>query len=142
MIKINDFWQELCLRLNYNFFAGVPFEEFSIVFNTMNSKFLHYVPTTNESSAIGIATGFYLGGYKSVALFQANGFDLVKLQIEDINIKHELPILILTESIYNPMNLKQFELSNGISVIEKADKYLLESKKSTIIVVKPGDLIK
>jgi len=140
MEKVSDFWKVLCLDFKYGFFTGVPFTEFKLLFNTMRPEFLHYVPTTNEISAVGLATGYFLTGYKSAVLLQAEKFDLIKIQLEKFNMLYKLPILIITESEYNPMKLKQFKLNEGLQSIEAADKVLYTDNEPVILVINEKDL--
>jgi len=142
MEKVSIFWNTLCLNFKYNFFTGVPFNEFRLLFNTMKSEFLHYIPTTNEVSALGVSTGYSMGGYKSVLVIKSDRFTLIKDQFEKINVIHELPILIVTDSLFNPLELKQFKLSNGLESIKEADDYISSSRKSAILIIEEEDLIK
>lgn len=141
MEKVNVFWDTLCLKFKYNFFTGIPFKEFMLLFNTMKSDFLHYIPAVNEVTALGVATGYSLSGQKSVLLLKAAGFDLIKQQFERFNIDYNIPILILTNSDYNPIGLKQYKLSEGLDNIEIVDKHVVNNE-SVILIIEDGDLIK
>jgi sulfopyruvate decarboxylase TPP-binding subunit len=122
-MDVNGFWEKLCTDLNYHFFTGVPNESLKDIFNTLNPDFLHFVPTVNDSTAVGLAAGVCLSGYKSVVLCDNDSLLSVKVQINNFVIKHNIPILFITDSVQD-VGLKSFDLIDGLSVLDKADAYM------------------
>ncbi|WP_461202910.1 thiamine pyrophosphate-binding protein [Anoxybacillus sp. TBDG-1] len=63
----------------YNHFTGVPCSLLKGIFKLLESKAnevdegIFYVPAVREDSALGVASGIYLGGKKSVVLMQNSG---------------------------------------------------------------------
>lgn len=65
---------ELCSKLNYSIYTGTPCSYMSSLFNHITgNKQLQYINVPNEGDAIGLATGAYLGGKKSIVMFQNSG---------------------------------------------------------------------
>lgn len=140
MMKIKDFWNKLCLELNYVFFAGVPVKDFKLIFNSMDGNKMHYIPTINESIAVGIVSGSFLVGVKGAVFMSSSGFDNINSQLNGFNLFYNLPVLFIVEDSYNPFKLKQF-MFNGedFNVINEVDNYLFDYNKPCILVLSNGD---
>lgn len=122
-MDVNNFWQKLCVDLDYHFFAGVPNESLKDIFNTLNPDVLHFVPTVNDAVAVGLAAGVSLSGYKSVVLCDKDTLSTVRVQITNFVIKHKIPILFITDSIVD-IGLRSFNLNDGLSILERIDEYM------------------
>lgn len=62
-------------KKGYNFFVGVPCSGIKdFIKELSNDKTQLYIPATHEDSALGIAVGAYLMGYKPLVYMQHNGF--------------------------------------------------------------------
>ena len=73
MIKTNFLLKELS-EYGYNFFTGVPCSHLTSVINgVINSKKIKYVGATSEGESVGIASGAWLAGKKSVVMIQNSG---------------------------------------------------------------------
>ena len=95
MVKAKEFWNYLCNVLEYRFFAGVPCNELKPLYRTMKFDFMHYIPTTNESVALGIASGVWMSGMKSgIMLHVSEAYTVLKYYI-DFNKMYNVPILLL-----------------------------------------------
>lgn len=136
MFKIKDFWNKFCLELNYVFFAGIPIEEFKLLFNQMDSDKMHYIPTVNESIALGIVSGSFLVGVKGAIFMSSTGFDNINSQLNNFNLFYNIPVLFIVENVYNPFGLKQFKFDGkDFNVMNEVDNYLLNYNKPCILVV-------
>tara|TARA_B100000029_G_scaffold221615_1_gene219304 strand:- start:15828 stop:16973 length:1146 start_codon:yes stop_codon:yes gene_type:complete len=86
------------LRKNgFNFFTGVPCSYLTPVINgVINSKIIKYVGATNEGEAIGIASGAWLAGKKSVVMIQNSGLGNTINPLTSLNYPFKIPLLIIT----------------------------------------------
>lgn len=100
MVKAKDFWDILCNEFDYRFFSGVAHSEFKSLYNTMDSKIMHYVPAANESIALGLASGANIAGYKSCIIVDAKFIFDINRQLE-FNRKFKIPVLIISSTDYN-----------------------------------------
>lgn len=141
-IKIKDFWNIMCKKLGYNLYLGVPVSDLKLVFDTMSNDKLHYIPTIDEITALGMASGAYLSGVKSVVIMSAQAFDLLWYNINKFNQLYNIPILFIVDEIFNPLKLKQFKINEGLGILDEMDNYIyVEEFKSAILVIGQGDLI-
>jgi hypothetical protein len=140
-IKIKDFWEIMCKKLGYNLYLGVPVARLKLVFDTMSSDKLHYIPTINETMAVGMASGAYLSGVKSAVIMTAQAFGLLEYSINKFNQLYNIPFLFIVDGDFNPLKLKQFKINKGLSVLEEMDNYMhTEEFKPSILVIGQGDL--
>jgi len=136
MIKAKIFWDKLCSELGYRFFTGIPIAEFKVLYNTMAIDFMHFIPAVDEVRALGLVSGASLSGVKGAVLMSSRAFDNIKAQMDNFNIKYNIPILFIVEDTYNPLRLEQFEISNDLNILDSLVAYL--NKSSAILVVKEG----
>ncbi len=136
-MKAKKFWEFMCDTLGFRFYTGTPMYEFKKLFDTMKSDVLHYVPTVNEEVALGLVSGAYLSGIKGAVFMSSVYFDKLNLSIKGFNEKHNIPILLIVENDYNPLELKQFDISS----LEKMEYYLYKGEhKPCILIIKEGDI--
>lgn len=128
---MKDFWEEINNNLGFVFISGVPAIEFKDIINGMVPSLLHYVPAVNNIAALGLATGAYISGFKSLVILPSSDFFPLLYQFENINKKEKMPVIFLTDGENNPFNLKTFNLS----VLLELDKYVYKDKESAILVV-------
>jgi len=90
---------EFCLLLKdcgFNFFAGVPCTILKdIIGHLLNDRDVIYVTAAREEEAIGIATGAYLGGKKSVVLMQNSGMGNSVGTLCSLPLLYKVPMLLL-----------------------------------------------
>lgn len=135
-MNIDAFWKRLCTDLDYHFFTGVPNDTLKDIFNTLNPDILHFVPAANDSTAVGIATGVVLGGYKSVVLCDLYTLLVAKIQIDNFVVKHKIPILFITSSINNiDAGIKTFNLTEDLSTLTQVDEYIIGEKLPAILII-------
>jgi sulfopyruvate decarboxylase TPP-binding subunit len=95
MVKAKDFWEYLCEELDYRFFAGVPCLGLKPLYDTMSSKFMHYVPAVNEKVALGLVSGANIADIKGAVLMDSkNILDLSNLLVS-FNKEYKVPVLII-----------------------------------------------
>jgi len=137
-MKAKKFWEFMCDTLDFRFYTGTPIYEFKKLFDTMKPDILHYVPTTNEEVAIGLVSGAYLSGIKGAIFMSSVYFDKLRLFINGFNDKHNIPILLIVENNYNPLGLKQFDISS----LKEMERYLYKDEhKPCILIIKEGDIL-
>ena len=96
MIKTNFLLKELS-KYGYNFFTGVPCSHLTSVINgVINSKKIKYVGATSEGEAIGIASGAWLAGKKSVVMIQNSGLGNTINPLTSLNYPFRIPILLIS----------------------------------------------
>ncbi len=86
------------LRKNgFNFFSGVPCSYLTPIINgVINSKKIKYVGATSEGEAIGIASGAWLAGKKSVVMIQNSGLGNTINPLTSLNYPFKIPLLLIT----------------------------------------------
>lgn len=141
-IKIKDFWEIMCKKLGYNLYLGLPVQGLKLIFDTMSNDKLHYIPTINETMAVGMASGAYLSGVKSAVIMTTQAFGLLEHNINKFNQLYNIPFLFIVDDDFNPLKLKQFKINKGINILEEMDNYIyVEKFKPAILVIGQGDLV-
>ena len=110
MIKAKEFFDLLCKKLEYRFFTGLPFDEAKSLFSGMSSEFMHYIPATKASSALGMAYGVKLSGFKPCLI-------LPKEEVSGLDFYLPLNILIITNGI---VGIKSYVFSGDLETLEDA----------------------
>ena len=96
MIKTNFLLKELS-EYGYNFFTGVPCSHLTSVINgVINSKKIKYVGATSEGESVGIASGAWLAGKKSVVMIQNSGLGNTINPLTSLNYPFRIPILLIS----------------------------------------------
>lgn len=154
------FHQELKDK-NFDFVAGVPcgvLKYFILNFD-QDSEFIH-INAQHEPEAIGIVAGAYLGGKKPITYMQNSGLLKSINEIGSLLLPYKIPMLgivsyrgcqgedapqhFITGRITKPaldlLGIQYLEVE-GDSIkgcVEQADKFISETKKPFIILVKRG----
>ena len=96
MISANFLINQLT-KYGYNFFSGVPCSYLTSVINAViNSKKIKYIGATSEGEAVGIASGAWLAGKKSVVMIQNSGLGNTINPLTSLNYPFKIPILLIT----------------------------------------------
>ena len=96
MINTNFFLNELT-KHGYSFFTGVPCSYLTSVINgVINSKKIKYVGATSEGEEVGIASGAWLAGKKSVVMLQNSGLGNTINPLTSLNYPFKIPILLIS----------------------------------------------
>lgn len=95
MVKAREFWNCLCKELDYRFFAGVPCKGLALLYNSMNSKIMHYVPAVNNRVALGLVSGAFLSGAKVGVLIHIDRLHNILDWLISFNLEHKIPPLII-----------------------------------------------
>ncbi|ADM36254.1 hypothetical protein MOD48_07170 [Bacillus spizizenii] len=86
---------------NYTHFTGVPCSLLKGFFRLLESKEaiekqnITFIPSIREDSALGVASGMYLGGRKCVMLMQNSGLGYCLNVLTSFNFIYDIPILLL-----------------------------------------------
>jgi sulfopyruvate decarboxylase TPP-binding subunit len=131
MIKAKDFWTHLCDTVGVRFFSGVPSEGNAALYKTMSKDFMFYIPAVNERVALGLVNGARLSGEQSGLLLGSPLVQKLIFDIENFNLRFNIPILIITDS--------EADLSSCKIPTYQIDEDNLEDiKGSGVFVVKEG----
>ena len=96
MISANFLINQLT-KYGYSFFSGVPCSYLTSVINAVtNSKKIKYIGATSEGEAVGIASGAWLAGKKSVVMIQNSGLGNTINPLTSLNYPFNIPILLIT----------------------------------------------
>ena len=96
MIAANFFINQLS-KNGFTFFTGVPCSYLTPVINgVINSKKIKYIGATSEGEAVGIASGAWLAGKKSVVMIQNSGLGNTINPLTSLNHPFKIPILLIT----------------------------------------------
>ena len=96
MISANFLINQLT-KYGYNFFSGVPCSHLTPVINgVINTKKIKYIGATSEGEAVGIASGAWLAGKKSVVMIQNSGLGNTINPLTSLNHTFKIPILLIT----------------------------------------------
>ena len=95
MINTNFLLKELN-KYGYNFFTGVPCSHLTSVINgVINSKKIRYIGATSEGESVGIASGAWLAGKKSVVMIQNSGLGNTINPLTSLNYPFKIPLLLI-----------------------------------------------
>ena len=96
MISANFLINQLS-KYKFNFFTGVPCSHLTSVINgVINSRKIKYIGATSEGEAVGIASGAWLAGKKSVVMIQNSGLGNTINPLTSLNHTFKIPILLIT----------------------------------------------
>lgn len=104
---------------------------------SQDKRFRH-VAVNREESAIGLCSGCYLGGIRSMALMGASGFLTCVYALTKINYTYQIPLLIGITLRGRPGDSAKFHQSNGLYL----DAVMQAIDIPFIAVEKPGDIAK
>jgi phosphonopyruvate decarboxylase len=82
----------------YQNFVGVPCSLLKGIYKILENEQaddILYVPAVREDSAIGVASGMYLGGKKSVVLMQNSGLGYSMNVLTSMNLIYKIPVLLI-----------------------------------------------
>lgn len=130
-MKTKDFWNLVCKEFDFRFFVGVPFDEFKLLFNSMDAEILHYIPAITDSIAVGVASGVYISGIKSAVLINGHSLEKLKHEIHAFNVKYKVPILFITEKTNRDLGLKEFTLNE----LTELTTYMYEEEHLPCVLV-------
>jgi len=91
MLTTELFGEEL-KSLGYGLFCGVPCSSFKFLLNYAVND-CEYIMSVNEGDAVATCAGAYLGGRKSVALFQNSGLTNALSPLTSLNYIFRIPVL-------------------------------------------------
>ena len=95
MIKANDFISA-CMSHCYTFYTGVPCSFLKPLINyVIQNPDVDYIAASSEGEAIGIATGAYLAGDKSVVMCQNSGLGNMVNPLTSLNFPFRIPLLLI-----------------------------------------------
>lgn len=86
---------------DYANFTGVPCSLLKGIFSLLEKESkkkdenIVYIPAVREDSALGVASGMYLGGKKSAVLMQNSGLGYSLNVLTSFNFIYDIPILLL-----------------------------------------------
>ncbi len=86
-----EFKREL-KRSGFDFFTGVPCSILSGIIKVLGEE---YIPSVREDTAIGMASGAYLGGKKPCVLMQNSGLGYSLNVLTSLNLIYGIPVLLL-----------------------------------------------
>lgn len=87
----NEFKEEL-KKSGFDFFTGVPCSILGGLIKAMGSD---YIPSVREDTAIGLASGAYLGGKTPCVLMQNSGLGYCLNVLSSLNIIYRIPVLLI-----------------------------------------------
>ena len=79
-------------KSGFDFFTGVPCSILSGIIKALGED---YIPSVREDTAIGMASGAYLGGKKPCVLMQNSGLGYSLNVLTSLNLIYEIPVLLL-----------------------------------------------
>lgn len=100
-----------------------------------DQRFIH-VPVNREESAIGLCSGAFFGGTKSVALMGASGFMTCIYAMTKINYTYQIPLLVLITLRGGLGDRAKYHVSNGLYLLP-----LMESIRMPYVIVDSPDKI-
>lgn len=120
MAKELDFWKHLCDDLEYRFFTGIPFEAVGNIYDSMDSKRMHYVPAANEHLAVKLSSGAWLSGFKSAIILESSKINKIDIKF---NIDCGIPLLFITsKDEQHPINNNFFVSNNMEKAVKEAER--------------------
>lgn len=118
---------------------------------------IKYISITREEEGVGICSGLWFGGIRSLLLIQNSGLGNSINTIASLNKLYNIPILIfasyrgvenekmvgqipmgeITESILKSLNIKYYDISKVKNITNIINKTFL-MRKITVILIKPS----
>lgn len=118
MIRSDIFLNE-CKRSGYTLFTGTPCSYLKPFINyVIDDEDLEFIETTNEGDAVALASGAWLGGRKSVVMFQNSGLGNAVNPLTSLSYTMKLPfigIVTLRGEPGGPKDEPQHELMGQIT---------------------------
>lgn len=144
--------------------SGVPCSYFKDLFTAIEaSKEINYVPATREDEAVGIASGYFLGGKNSFLILQNSGLATIGDALTSLAQLYKFPLLIfvsyrglepdadfpehlvmgdVTEDVLEAYQIPYWILKeeNWKSFLERAIKVMKVASSPVCILVRKGVL--
>jgi phosphonopyruvate decarboxylase len=115
MINARDFI-DTCLEYGYTFWTGVPCSYLSpLIGCAMKTPGLQLIMATSEGEAVGIATGAYLAGKKTVVFCQNSGLGDMVSPLTSLNFPYRIPALLIVSRRGGPHDEPQHEHMGSIT---------------------------
>jgi phosphonopyruvate decarboxylase len=93
MIESNQFI-EACIEAGYRSFTGTPCSYLKPFINSViDHPAVNFYPSTNEGDAVAFASGLWVGGKKSVVVFQNSGLGNAVNPLTSLNQISKIPVL-------------------------------------------------
>jgi len=89
----NFFWKTL-KKHGFYFFSGVPCSILEPVLACI-PRDVRYINAVREDSALGVASGAYVAGNKSVILIQNSGLGNIVNTLTSFNLMYNIPVLLV-----------------------------------------------
>lgn len=93
MVTASFFWQVL-LKHGFSFSSGVPCSLLTEILNNIPEN-VDYIPATREDNALGVTSGAYLAGRKSLILIQNSGLGNIVNGLTSFNLIYKIPVLMI-----------------------------------------------
>jgi len=95
MLQASDFISA-CTSRGYTFYTGVPCSFLKPLINyVIQNPVVDYVAATSEGEAVGIASGAYLAGQKTVVICQNSGLGNMVNPLTSLNFPFRIPLLLI-----------------------------------------------
>ena len=89
-------FSELLKNRGLNFFTGVPCSILKGVISILEQDpEVTYVPAVREDAAVGLATGAYMAGRRSMVLMQNSGLGVCMNALTSLALIYKIPLLML-----------------------------------------------
>lgn len=136
MVKAKEFWEYLCNELNYRFFAGMACAGLKPLYDKMNIKFMHYIPSVRSSISLGLVSGAFLSGFKGGVLIDVSELYDMLNGIKTFVSEYKIPFLIIVydngnaNSVLSSYKIPYFTLNDNFKTVLK--KAVNKSEKKLI----------
>ena len=141
MISAN-FFINLLSKSGFTFFTGVPCSYLTPVINgVINSKKIKYIGATNEGESIGIASGAWLAGKKSVVMIQNSGLGNTINPLTSLNYPFKIPILLITtwrgdpKIIDEPQHKLMGKITQKILLLSKVKNEIFPTAEKNLVKI-------
>ena len=141
MISAN-FFINLLSKSGFTFFTGVPCSYLTPVINgVINSKKIKYIGATNEGESIGLASGAWLAGKKSVVMIQNSGLGNTINPLTSLNYPFKIPILLITtwrgdpKIIDEPQHKLMGKITQKILLLSKVKNEIFPTAEKNLVKI-------
>ena len=111
---------DACIAKDYSLITGTPCSYLSsLISYIIDNKFIDFIETTNEGDAVALASGTWLGGEKSVVMFQNSGLGNAINPLTSLSLNMQIPfigIVSLRGEPGGPRDEPQHELMGKITI--------------------------
>ena len=142
MVDAKKFLDYLCTNKDYRFFTGTLLEHTDAINKYMHPDILYYTQAVTANTALGIALGVFMAGFKSVVMLSSDEILSIANLITRHKSNHPFMFLVGYDEGFDLKTFKKF--FTGVKVITLEEDYATKLNKignnRCVVLIKKGIL--